>query len=508
MSRPKGIYTSKYSQYSYGVGLSVKEFTTTNLTNLAEIDDKAFPADWVVRVQTLRANFRLIADTTLTADGITVVTAKSRTKQWVREAHIDFVWSKQTEWYIDPINGNDENVGNTTSAALKTLAEWYRRTGGVADGITMEVQILSTLPTTDPIPRRVGWTNAGKLRILGTRTAVATGMLTYYTAPNYAANTGAQITAAIDWAPHVGRSVYITECNAWVRIAKNLGGGVALVTQPANVTGDNTITFTTPYPIPAVGNTFTVYNVPTVYAYNGIGIISDNRSDATDNVVFRDLRFLEEAGGYKSIKGSVDGSVMAVFIRVEFGYWQPVGPYYFAMCFFGADSAKPWSWFFNSGSLVARCCLQRLGYAVFDGGGESTLWDYLVVGGYVSVNSRSKVINSMGAFDGSSPIRIRDGGRFAGDAPIFGSGNTGTCLTVGARAQFSCSNFAQITVDGTTQLSVGGYANLLPDLTASAGAVLPALAPCTTFAQIAAAPFNGKAFNHANGAYAGPAISS
>lgn len=29
-------------------------------------------------------------------------------------------------------------------------------------------------------------------------------------------------------------------------------------------------------------------------------------------------------------------------------------------------------------------------------------------------------------------------------------------------------------------------------------------APCGTWAQIAAAPFNGSAFNHNNGAYVGP----
>ena len=44
-----------------------------------------------------------------------------------------------TTWNIDPSGGNDENDG--TIAALKTFAEWNRRTNGVTIGATVTVNV-------------------------------------------------------------------------------------------------------------------------------------------------------------------------------------------------------------------------------------------------------------------------------------------------------------------------------------------------------------------------------
>lgn len=52
----------------------------------------------------------------------------------------------------------------------------------------------------------------------------------------------------------------------------------------------------------------------------------------------------------------------------------------------------------------------------------------------------------------------------------------------------------------------GAKSDLMPDITASNTAVLPALASCDTFAEVAAAPFSGKVFNYRNGAYVGPVV--
>jgi len=62
-------------------------------------------------------------------DGITIVETDTGDGRWIRTAYDTPTWKYQTEWFIDPPNGNDENDGATAATALRSHAELERRLG-------------------------------------------------------------------------------------------------------------------------------------------------------------------------------------------------------------------------------------------------------------------------------------------------------------------------------------------------------------------------------------------
>lgn len=80
-----------------------------------------------VWVASVGAWFQLHANTTLTADNITVVNAFNRAGfKWLRANWLNLAWQAQAAWFVNTSTGNDENAG-TTGAPLKTLSEAARR---------------------------------------------------------------------------------------------------------------------------------------------------------------------------------------------------------------------------------------------------------------------------------------------------------------------------------------------------------------------------------------------
>jgi hypothetical protein len=112
---------------SGGIEGGLTTIQVADLTRLA-----AYPVVAVEGIRsyviTLKAWFTL-QSTTLPPDGITVVSSPTPLV-WVREDQANLDWQNQTEWFIDPIAGNDENNGSMLGTALQSVAEWYRRTAG------------------------------------------------------------------------------------------------------------------------------------------------------------------------------------------------------------------------------------------------------------------------------------------------------------------------------------------------------------------------------------------
>lgn len=89
----------------------------------ATIDDGG-----VVAVKSVMDQFMLDKTSPLAPDGITVVPAAGG-GNWLRLEIPSQKWLLQPTWFIDPLTGNDENVGSTALTPLSTFAEWKRRVG-------------------------------------------------------------------------------------------------------------------------------------------------------------------------------------------------------------------------------------------------------------------------------------------------------------------------------------------------------------------------------------------
>lgn len=136
-------------------------------------------------VRSVRDVFYLDRTSTLTADGITVVTALGGGR-WIRRGFADAFWMTQATWKVDPSGGNDEAAGDPAHA-LKTRSEFARRTWGLRMLSDMQVQIAASLPAGDNLtPNPISWDHDFfTLTYTGTPISLFTGTVSSpYTARN------------------------------------------------------------------------------------------------------------------------------------------------------------------------------------------------------------------------------------------------------------------------------------------------------------------------------------
>ena len=100
--------------------------------SLASMSTAKIPNGALIYVQSVKAYFELVKNSTATPDGITVLAPPfGEPGNWHRKPS-DYVgdspWLQQSAWYISPLIGSDENDGGV-SAPLATFAEFVRRLG-------------------------------------------------------------------------------------------------------------------------------------------------------------------------------------------------------------------------------------------------------------------------------------------------------------------------------------------------------------------------------------------
>lgn len=183
----------------------------------------------------------------------------------------------QTEWHIDPINGNDLNAGLTLGTALKTAAEYRRRVGPVHEfSQNVNMWIHGSLPITDPLDlsglrMSKAWYGDFIFKVEGVPTQVATGIATVRAfVQNSNIPHGISCATLGSFAPHIrmGRMLRTTAGSApgtvaW--LAKDEDGVIARMSYPAipvggggfGSTGDYQSTITT-------GDAFELVDLPQV----------------------------------------------------------------------------------------------------------------------------------------------------------------------------------------------------------------------------------------------------
>lgn len=201
-----------YVAFGSGTGTFV-ELDSINTTG-NKLSAYAFPASGHVEavVATVRDVFYLDRTSTLTADGITVVTALGGTGRWIRRQFSDPFWQAVTSWGIDPAQtfgtpGNDEAVGSP-SAPLKSMAEWRRRVRGAIYLSNVTIKVLSSSTNVDDgIIEGVSTPSLTVfITVFGTPTVLFSGTVSSYQA--YSGNTRGTFvdTALTSWTASGGIS--------------------------------------------------------------------------------------------------------------------------------------------------------------------------------------------------------------------------------------------------------------------------------------------------------------
>lgn len=123
--------------------------TVENLAALAVLDDSTLDDGAVAAVASLDDEFFIDRADIGTPDGITRIATDSAVGNWVRRGNSSLLWRSQATWFIDGTSGNDEATGLTSGTAIKTQAEWARRTG--SDPIVVQTITFTTSTSEDMI---------------------------------------------------------------------------------------------------------------------------------------------------------------------------------------------------------------------------------------------------------------------------------------------------------------------------------------------------------------------
>lgn len=460
------------------------------LADLSGTPDDAYLEGEVGYVGSVRRYYELTRDTSLVADGVTILRTFSGNGFWVALNISSDAWSFQPTWYINATTGNDENSGASSSAALKTWAEFRRRVRFV--GVSMTVNILTDLA--EGLIGVFEALSAGlSLTINGTPTVVAdAGTNTTFTDPVLTLGACARGTmtsgALATFAPYVGKFLR-TPAGKWAPILGVSGGGAPYLpfwsdntfgggmnTKPANNTQVDVCSLT---------------SVTTIQLTTLNGLIP-----SINYLRFTSTSFNEAA----SVTSSNDVNGATFFVCEFAGTWTNGSDAYAIACLLTGSSAV---FFYEPVSFVGGGSTRTI--SLFEGG-RAAFQGFIINGGKLQVGNGSSpgfpqavtVYSGLGLGVFSSAgngIEVGAGAIITG-ATLYGASNGGYGITVnyGGKVQVT----AAPTITGTSgDLQFCGAATAIPPLTG--GAAVPAASALTTWAQWAAAPFNSKVVNYSNG---------
>lgn len=492
-----------------------------NLAALALVDTTGMSTGPQKYVATLLCNFVLNRSSTAAPDGITVIAALNGAGNWIRMNPETDTASRRSTWYVDPVSGNDEATGIDAPHSLRTVTEWFRRTGGVVL-VDQTVNVLSNVDAID-WPSSFVIEGTGRVRFVGLLILDETGLVATYTAENPATNTPALLTkAAGDWTAHIGKILYIVEKNAWCIITRDTGGpGHECEIMPPTSYGipgltDDWFPFNN-VETPVPGNTYRVYSQPRVllptfpYSWK---VNSSVNVCLFDGFAFDDPTFTQpyiECGGpgiqfrkcwFSRNDGCVAFDGPTNIQACSFGTLINANQHSMSLngdntfeqeincsCAFGNTAGGPRLLFLQSykGSV---------GFSGVRGEGCSVeLYPHCFLDVYGAISAFRSQTNGI-VLRPNSHLETHNSGAY-----LYGDDNPGYGVVITSGAMVTGVTAAKCKINGTTnQLLVGGSANLLPAIIPSAGAVLPAAKPCTTWVQLFGADFNGIAINHDNGA--------
>ena len=191
-------------------------------------------------------------------------------------------WSSQSDWYVDPVAGHDDNDG-AEDTPLATVGEYFRRVRGSV--ITVPVTITLVNDTTEPYIVGDGLNPMGTL-LQGTSIIEESGEIdnvTGYIHTPGSAQYGTIDDATVDFAGHVNRKIILTSgtnVGAWAWILKDLGNS-CVVSPWVRADGSTEIT-------PSIGDDYDIVSLPTLTAIHVL--------NTTGPVTLRDLK-VQGGGG-------------------------------------------------------------------------------------------------------------------------------------------------------------------------------------------------------------------
>jgi hypothetical protein len=480
--------------------------TATNAAGVSAISDTNLPDGEIVYAQTFRDYFSLYKSGTDTVNGTTVLATLSGTGRWRRLGIRHPSWALQAAWYIDPVSGNDENGGGS-GVALKTLAELDLRIGARSYvNQKTDLFLMSATPASDPLRITSSFGPLGWLRVKGSKTTLASGTITTYTAPvRTSPGTPTQITdtAQASWGTYVNKRLRITSgaragATSWV--AKNAGSNT--IYTPGWMTWSTASYIVGSAPgvqvTPVAGDPYVVEDLTQLGAIVFDYAVAQNPplgNSAACAVSFEDVIMPQTTGSWFPMGVSGPPVASTYLFGCDFrdasglqGYDATVAS---NIAFVSCRAAVGG----NSVSTEYRACLFPP-TTISAAGAFWTLYnDCLLQGGRLRVRRYSLVATSTNGLcvmdSASHGVTVEQCGQLRLGGPLYGSNNAlaGLQVNTGALANYASSTSFRPTITGTSgDLQLGSVApatgvRVFDDTTGAWGASKVA----TSWANLAAA---------------------
>jgi hypothetical protein len=524
-------------------GSSIPGPPVANLAALSAVDDLA-EADFSLRpVTTLLSDFQLDKSSTATVDGISVVATLSGAGRWMRVIASNPHWTDQKDWKVSPATGNDENLGGV-GFPLKTLAEFSRRVTRFKFGtaVQYDIECLDAIPSTDclrftgEVEPQPGAPNVFPVLLRGRNTSIyagvtgagclitnpTLGVIAGSAPPNTQAifdgGVGFDATTGGNLNPLLGKMILMANgVIAW--ITRGLGGTLAQVSEFCTVVDAIPSPSITLVTAASVGAGI-AYDVMDKIAF-GAEMISVG--SPLWRYRFRDLDFTPSGLAESfTFKASAFSLIMCRIQRRP-GFSATNGTFFACGVDFNALTSLAVT---DGCAIVFSACGLRNIELVPTNSCSMTVQDTHNEGGYVRMaitaaatpafggsfvagillagNMSFRGVRGYGNFNapaGRSGVIGRRNGTMLVLSPLYGKGNTvrGAEIAEGCK-MLILSTQTPIIEGAAGEVQLDGSATALPALEASAGAVLPAAAPLTTWAEWAAAPFSRNVMSYKTGA--------
>lgn len=427
----------------------------------------------------------------------------------------------QKTWYFDAVNGKDTNAGSAPGYALKTLGEYVKRCGatrdvtpaqGFAPTEGVDLYFLSDMPESDRQMLGVRICDPTvHFNIHGSNVVMLQGNLTAATASVPAAFTQATITHPSFGAAHVGKRVFFPNLGpgSWSLVIADLGGGVLQVSDPQSWVDDSESQTTRQ--IAGQTEAFQMLTCTTVY----LSSLTVGNYWAGGVTVWPPPVMVENIASPDSITfDGIGGFFQRTFVRqCQFTNVQALGggATLFRACHVNCTVASG-TVFGSQPEIETKlsACVFRGGVIGFRG---ATLGlhrqDANVLANFFST------VQQFIALEGTLVFRTAGSGAFSGmhllGADFISTHNTDVIYTAnqasgsrvftlgrGAKYLYAAGSTIYAPSD-ITDIALEGVVSpttAQPSLRDAAGTTVPDLATCIKWADVLAAPFNGRVYDN------------
>jgi len=404
--------------------------------------------------------------------------------RWFREYRPNLAWTLQTEWYINPTTGNDENLGDITNPLL-SAREFERRVTDAAGGNRSlqtriyNVHIITALTAADRIVLTRDMPQA-VINFIGTPTQVASGIvLSAVQAINRAANQAQEIESATlsnSWTTlgYLRRMLRITNAGpnqgavAWVLADLGTANHRARISPFTKLPTTNSFAGTPSSGIvtPSINDVVEVLDVMSLPAHPqvGMGGAGSNLSPS-GNVTFQYLSFDEV---FPFTLGSAFSSGWIAFLGCKFPQQtvtNGTASCYAQGCLFNGVSTDVQD---SAIFRLVQCGMTQAWFMNLSGNARGRLSSDSIfqgVGGAPGVNPSAFAnrggqlqIDNVATFDNPSDVLIIDNlstGFVTG--AIYGTGNTNNIMFIGTMGRVAYTNLALLTATSSIAvLDFGG----------------------------------------------------